>query len=46
MYQVSVYAITQYLWRWELRSNGALVRCGTAPTRFGAERTASQLVNT
>ncbi len=46
MYQVSVYDITPYLWRWELRSGGALLRCGTAPTRIGAERAAKQYANT
>ena len=37
MYQLSVYAITPCLWRWEARCGGALVRCGTAPTRALAE---------
>ncbi len=37
MYQVSVYSITPELWRWELRCGGALLRCGTAPTRLAAE---------
>ena len=46
MYQLSVYAIEPNLWRWELRSGGALLRCGTAPTRVAAERDAKQFVNT
>jgi hypothetical protein len=46
MYQVSVYAIEPSLWRWELRSGGALLRCGTAPTRVAAERAANQYANT
>jgi hypothetical protein len=46
MYQLSVYAIEPNLWRWELRSGGALLRCGTAPTRVAAERAAKQFVNT
>ena len=37
MYQISVYSITSKLWRWELRSGGALLRCGTAPTRMAAD---------
>ena len=37
MYQVSVYTIAPNLWRWELRCGGALLRCGTAPTRVAAE---------
>jgi hypothetical protein len=36
MYQLSVYPITPNLWRWEIRSGGALLRCGTAPTRGAA----------
>jgi hypothetical protein len=45
MYHVSVYAITPNLWRWEIRSGGALLRCGTAPTKFAAERDANAVVN-
>ena len=37
MYQVSVYAITSELWRWEIRRDGALVYCGTAPSKSTAE---------
>jgi hypothetical protein len=44
MYQVSVYPITPNLWRWELRSGGALLRCGTAPTRAAAESDANSAV--
>ena len=46
MYQVSVYAITPNLWRWELRCGGALLRSGTAYTRVAAEMDANQVVNT
>lgn len=42
---VSVYAITPNLWRWEIRSAGALVRCGTAATRITAESAANRFVN-
>jgi len=42
---VSVYAITPNVWRWEIRSPGALLRCGTAPTRVAAERDANRFVN-
>jgi hypothetical protein len=38
MYQRLVYPITPDLWRWEIRRGGALLRCGTAPTRAAAER--------
>jgi hypothetical protein len=46
MYQVIVYAIEPNLWRWELRSGGALLRCGTSRTRVAAERDANHFVNT
>jgi hypothetical protein len=35
--QVTVYAITPNLWRWEFRRSGTLLRCGTALTRAAAE---------
>jgi hypothetical protein len=46
MYELSVYAITPYLWRWEIRCGGALLRCGTAPTRVAAEKDVNHAVNT
>jgi hypothetical protein len=46
MYQISVYPITPNLWRWEIRSEGALLRCGTAWTRAAAEVEADGVVNT
>jgi hypothetical protein len=46
MYQVSVYLITPNLWRWEIRGGGALLRCGTAPTRIAAEIEAQAVANT
>jgi hypothetical protein len=45
MYNVSVYPITPDLWRWEIRSGGALLRCGTAPTRVEAEIFVNEVVN-
>ena len=45
MYQLSVYAITPYLWRWEIRCGGALLRCGTAPTRAAAEMAVNEIAN-
>ena len=44
--QVSVYAITPNLWRWEIRCGGALLRCGAAPTRVAAEMDVNDVVNT
>jgi hypothetical protein len=41
MYQVSVYSVTADLWRWEVRCDGTLLRCGTAPTRLTAARDAN-----
>jgi hypothetical protein len=37
MYDISVYAITPDLWRWEVRLEGRLLQCGTAPTKSAAE---------
>ena len=45
MYQLSVYAITAYLWRWEIRCGGALLRCGIAPTRVAAESAVRDVIN-
>jgi hypothetical protein len=46
MYQLSVYAITSSLWRWEIRCGGALRRCGTAPTKVAAETHMREIVST
>jgi hypothetical protein len=45
MYETSVYSITSNLWRWEIRCGGALLRCGTAPTRGAAEMKANEVAN-
>ena len=45
MYEISVYSITPKLWRWELRCGGALLCCGTAPTKAAAEREVSLILN-
>ena len=45
MYQISVYPITPFLWRWEVRCGGALLRCSTAPTRALAEGDINHVVN-
>ena len=45
MYELSVYPVAPNLWRWEIRCGGALLRCGTAPTRVGAERAVKDVVN-
>jgi hypothetical protein len=37
MYELSVYAITPCLWRWEIRCGGVLLRCGTAANEVDAE---------
>jgi hypothetical protein len=46
MYALSVFAITPYLWRWEIRRGGALLRCGTAPTQVTAEMAVRDVINT
>jgi hypothetical protein len=45
MYQVHVYSISPYTWRWEVRSGGTLLRCGTSPSKTAAERAASTAIN-
>jgi hypothetical protein len=45
MYEISIFSITSYLWRWEIRCGGALLRCGTAPTQAAAEMEAEQFAN-
>jgi len=42
---VLVDAVTPNLWRWEIRRGGALLRCGTAPTRSAAEVSVNEVVN-
>jgi hypothetical protein len=42
MYTTSVYSITSTLWRWEIRYGGALLGCGTTPTRAAAEIKATE----
>ena len=46
MYATSIYSIAPNLWRWEIRCGGALLCCGTAPTRTTAEMRVNALVNT
>jgi hypothetical protein len=46
MYELSVYPLTPDLWRWEVRCGGALLRCGTAPTRVAAEMAVWPFINT
>ena len=46
MYDLSVYPVMSYLWRWEIRCGGALLRCGTAPTRAAAEMAVRDVINT
>jgi hypothetical protein len=45
MFELSVYPVTPNLWRWEIRCSGALLRCGTAPTRAAAEMVVSNFIN-
>jgi hypothetical protein len=43
MFELSFYPITPMLWRWEVRCGGALLRCGTAPTKAAAEADVNEL---
>ena len=45
MYELTIYSITPHLWRWEIRCGGALLRCGTAPTKVAAEKDVNEVVN-
>lgn len=45
LYQVLTYAIAAHLWRWEIRAAGALLRCGTAPTKAAAEGEAREVLS-
>jgi len=44
MYRIQIYSITKHLWRWEVRCDGALLRCGTADSEQAAEKEAKQIV--
>jgi hypothetical protein len=44
MYEVFVYPITDNLWRWEIRSGRAIIRCGTASTGVAAEVAANAVI--
>lgn len=46
MYELTIYAITLKLWRWEIRCGGTLLRCGTAATKAAAERDVYEVVST
>jgi hypothetical protein len=37
-FRVSVYAISPELWRWEIRYEDVLLRCGTSRCRKAAEQ--------
>jgi hypothetical protein len=45
MFDLAVYPITPDLWRWEIQCGGALLRCGTAPTRAAAEMALTEVFN-
>ena len=44
-YQILIYAIVPNLWRWEIRSDATLVRCGTAKTEADAELSLAEELN-
>jgi hypothetical protein len=45
MYEILIYPIAARLWRWEIRSNGALLRCGTARTEAASEGNALEVLD-
>lgn len=46
MYEFSFYPMTPYLWRWEIRCGGVLLRCGTARNRVAAETAVRDVIST
>jgi len=44
MYQVQIYSITETLWRWEIRSGGELLCCGTTHTKAEAENEVKETI--
>jgi hypothetical protein len=40
MYKLSIYLVAPKLWRWEIRSDAALLLCGTGRTKIAAEKDA------
>ena len=46
MYQISIYSITPYLLRWDIRCGGRLLRSGTATIQSAAEKAVNDLVHT
>ena len=45
MYQIQIYPITPFVWRWEVRCGGSLLCCGTAATKEAANRQVSELIS-
>ena len=44
MYDIMIYPITPNLWRWEIRCDGVLFRCGVARSKIKAAREAKEVV--
>jgi len=44
MYDIIIYPITPNLWRWEIRCDGLLLRCGVARSKNIAAREANEFV--
>ena len=42
--QISIYRMTDDLWRWEVRWGQTLLRCGTARSRVAAESDVNEFV--
>lgn len=42
MYEILIYPIVPHLWRWEIRRDGELLRCGTSRTTDDAESEANE----
>ena len=44
MYDILIYLITPNLWRWEIRCDNVLLRCGVARSKLIAAREAKEVV--
>ncbi len=43
-YDIYIYRIAKNLWRWEVRCDSVLLRCGTATNKILAEREADEVI--
>ena len=44
-YEITIFPIAKNLWRWEIRLDGELIRCGTAKDKVAAESEADAVLS-